>query len=118
MNELSEKQSKLIARLEAIPKVRPIYILILMAAVICCWIFFVIRYPLLANPFYVIGELKKGTYPESVFSIIAAFFPMLFSICWLLLLFDIVTGFFFLKQRGQLLEIIRELKSENEKIHP
>jgi len=115
MNELSEKEKKLITRLEAIPRMRTIYIVIFIAAIICCWIFFVIRYPLIANPFYVLYEFKKGTYPKDIFMIIGVFLPVLFSICWSLLLFAIVTGIGFLKQRKELLEIIRKLQNDNDK---
>ncbi len=115
MNQLSEKENKLIARLEAVPKMRTIYILIFIGAIICGWIFFVIRYPLLANPFYVISAFKKGTYPKDVLMIIAIFFPVLFSLCWVLLLFDVLTGVGFLKQRKELLQIIRKLKNNTAK---
>jgi hypothetical protein len=117
MKELSEKDIKLITCLESISKVRRIYIIIFIGAILGCWLFFIIRHPLLANPFYVLSELKKGSYPKDIFVIIAVFFPVLFSLCWLLLLFDVITGIGFLKQRKQLLEIIHKLRDGNDKEH-
>ncbi|MHB8881333.1 MAG: hypothetical protein ACYC69_07450 [Thermodesulfovibrionales bacterium] len=117
MNYLSEKENKLIARLEAIPKVRTAYIIIFIGFIICCWIYFIIRHPLLANPFFVLSEFRKGTYPKDIFIIIAVFSPVLFSLCWLLLLFNVVFGIGFLKERKQLLEIIRKLKGNNDNKH-
>jgi hypothetical protein len=113
MNRLFDEQKKLIARLESVSRVRPIYLFTFIGVVVLCWIFFVVRYPLLANPFYVLEEFKKGVYPRDVVPIIAIFFPVLFSVCWVLFLIDFVTGIVFLMQRRQLMEIISKLEEEN-----
>jgi hypothetical protein len=78
--------------------------------VIIAWIFIVVRSPLAANPFYVINDFKKGTFPKDILPISAMLLPIFVSICWLLLLFSIITGFVSLKQKRQLIEIIRQLQ--------
>jgi hypothetical protein len=116
MKELSEKEIKLIARLETLPRGRRIYGIIIIGSILGYWVYSIIRHPLMANPFYVLSELKKGTYPKDLLVVVAGLIPLLYSICFFLLLLAVVLGITGVRQRNELLGIIQKLiNNENNK---
>lgn len=75
-------------------------------------VWFYIRYPLLVNPFKVAASLKSGVLEVTTLSLMAIMSPIMFLVCFGLLIIMVLLMFVSFSNEKKYLEIINNLQKD------
>ena len=75
-------------------------------------LWFYVRYPLLVNPFEVVSRLESGTLETSTLSLMAVMLPIMFLVCFGLLITIVLLMFVAFSNEKKYLEILSNFKKD------
>jgi len=104
--ELEEKQKTFLKNRRRLTRFWPLVGSLLLLGIFALLVWLFLKNPLLINPYKIINKLDSGTIEYSTLVFMAAFLPMMFLMCFLLLVTMVIFTFSFIANEKKYLKII------------
>lgn len=109
--ELDQTQREFLEKRRKLVRSWPFIGLILLIAMVATLLWLWVQQPLLINPYEVVGRLESGSIENSTIALMAVMLPLLFLICFVLLMIVVLFAYAAFANEKKHLKIIEILMS-------